>query len=162
MILAICGPGRSGKDTTSEWFKNNTTLRYTGSTSEAAAKLCYEKLKDTYSYTSVEEAFAERHDHRVEWANIIWNYNKPYGTTLYEDMLKGSDILNGIRRSGEIKALQQHLLVDLTLWIDRDVPADLSCEMTAEDADIIIPNRGSIAELYQRLTRFARAAKLLR
>ena len=53
-------------------------------------------------------------------------------------------------------------MIDLTIWIDRDVPNDPSCEMQAEDADIIIQNRSSFTEFYRRLARFARAAKILR
>lgn len=162
MIIAICGPGRAGKDTAAMWFKEHTTLRYTESTSQAATKLCFERLRDKYGYVTAEEAFADRHNHRVEWAEIIWEYNKPDGITLYRDMLKTSDILNGIRRADEIRELQRTLNVDLTIWLDRDVPTDPSCEMTVYDADIIIPNHGTIDALYNRLTRFARVTKILR
>ena len=37
--LIIAGYGESGKDTVAQWFKENTVLRYTKSTSLAAAEL---------------------------------------------------------------------------------------------------------------------------
>ena len=48
MRIAVCGEGRSGKDTVSLWLGSNTALRYVESTSEAAARLCYDALKNTY------------------------------------------------------------------------------------------------------------------
>jgi len=161
-LLAICGHGRSGKDTASIFLQVHSTLRYEGSTSEAAAKLCFTQLHAKYGYTSVEEAFADRHSHRLEWAEIIWDYNKPDGIRLYEDMIKSSDILNGIRRKGELDALRQRYAALLVIWIDREVPTDPSLEMTKDDADIIIPNNGTILEFHSRLFRFAATAKILR
>lgn len=162
MKLAICGPGRAGKDTASKWLACHTTLRYTESTSEAAAQLCYSKLADRYGYTSVSEAFEDRHNHRVEWADIIWSYNKPDGITLYCEMLQDGDILNGIRRAAELQALVDRHLIDLVMWIDRDVPTDPSLETTSSVADIIIPNNDSIADLYRRLTHFARFSRIIK
>ena len=162
MNIAICGPGRAGKDTTALWFRDHTALKYVRSTSEAAAELCYEKLKPVLGYASVKAAFDDRHAHRVDWANIIWDYNKPDGLRLYRDMLKEGNILNGIRRAGEIRALQDGNYIDLTIWIDRDVPNDPSCEMTADDADIVVRNYGSFDDLYLKLQRLARALNVKR
>lgn len=162
MRLAICGPGRSGKDTAALFLKEHTTLRYEGSTSEAAAKLCFAQLSHKYGYSSVEEAFADRHNHRVEWAEIIWNFNKPDGVTLYEDMLKDSDVLNGIRRSGELDAMRDRYDDLLVLWLDRETPVDPSLEMGIEVADIVVRNRGTVDDFHKRLWRFARAIGILR
>lgn len=162
MQIAICGPGRCGKDTASNWLAEHTKLRYHDSTSEAAAKLCYQQLHEKYGYSSVQEAFEDRHNHRREWAEIIWAYNQPDGLTLYRGMLAANDILNGIRRAPELEALRQNLMIDLVLWIDRDVPEDPSLEMDSSVADFIIPNNGTLEDLYQRLTRFARVTRLLR
>jgi hypothetical protein len=160
--LAICGPGRSGKDTAALWLKEHTTLRYNGSTSEAAAQICFEALRDKYGYASAEEAFADRHAHREEWANLIWDYNLPDGLTLYTDMLRTSDVLNGIRRGHEIRALQDAGLIDLTIWIDRDVMRDPSCELAPTDCDIVIQNRWTVVTFHRRLARFAKASGILR
>jgi hypothetical protein len=160
--LAICGPGRCGKDTASIWLRDHTALRYYGSTSEAAASLVFSKISGEYGYQTVEECFQDRHNHRELWAKSIWDYNRPLGITLYEDMLKVTDVLNGIRRKGELQALLSRDMIDLVLWIDRDVPEDPSLEMDSSVADFIIPNNGTLEDLYQRLTRFARVTRLLR
>jgi hypothetical protein len=162
MQIAIVGHGRAGKDTASQWLGEHTTLRYQESTSEAAAKLCYQHLHEKYSYSSVQEAFADRHNHREEWAKIIWDYNQPDGLTLYRGMLEAGDILNGIRREGELDALREHLMLDLVIWVERDVPKDPSQEMTSAVADIIIDNNGTLAQLYAKLARLSRVLKILR
>jgi hypothetical protein len=160
--LAICGPGRSGKDTATDFLAAHTELRYNGSTSEAAAQLCFAHLREKYGYTSAEAAFADRHNHRVEWAEIIWDFNKPHGITLYERMLQTSDILNGIRRAGELNAMRVRHSDLLAVWIERDVPADPSNEIVSDDCDIVIRNCGTIAEFHERLGRFAKASGILR
>jgi hypothetical protein len=162
MKLAVCGPGRCGKDTVSHWLKRHTHLCYQCSTSEAATTLCFVALRKKYGYETPEQAFADRVNHRKEWAEIIWAHNQPDGLTLYRDMLGETDILNGIRRGGELEALRQNSMLDLVIWIDRNVPEDESCEITVDDCDIVIPNHGTLEELYQRLTRFARVTKLSR
>jgi len=162
MKIAICGPGRCGKDTAADWLHDNTTLCYHESTSEAAANMCFAVLKAKYGYSSVKQAFDDRHNHREEWAKLIWEYNKPDGLTLYRGMLLDGDILNGIRRAPELLALRQKSMIDLVIWIERDVPNDPSLEMASDVADIIIPNNATLAELYKRLQRFASVAQILR
>lgn len=130
-------------------------IAYNGSTSEAAAALVFRKIGQEMGYETQEACFADRHSHRKLWAEIIWEYNKPYGITLYEDMLKASDILNGIRRTGELSALRDRKMIDWVVWIDRDVPEDPSLEMGSEVADFIIPNNNTLERFYKRLDDLA-------
>jgi len=157
MKIAICGPGRCGKDTAMQWLTENTILTDAGSTSEAAAPMIFERFGKTLGYKTVRECWEDRHNHRVRWANAIWEYNQPFGITLYEDMLKDSDILNGIRRAGELQALLERDMLDLIVWVSRAVPNDPSLEMDLDVADIVIPNYGTLDEFYGKLERLSKS-----
>jgi len=160
--LAICGPGRCGKDTAMQWLSDNTILVNAGSTSEAAAPLVFDRIGRDFGYVDPHDCWEDRHNHRVLWAKIIWEYNQPLGITLYEDMLKESNLLNGIRRAGELQALLDRGMIDLVVWIERDVDEDPSLEMSSDVADVIIPNNGTLTELYQKLARLAKVLGILR
>jgi len=139
--LALCGPGRCGKDTAASWFAENTQLKYQQSTSQAAAEICFKALRKKYGYKIVQDAFAARHEHRQEWADIIWRYNEPDGLTLYREMIKTNDILNGIRKTSELYACKEAGLINLSIWVDRPGRAELgSMSLGVEDCDIVIPN----------------------
>jgi len=152
MRLAICGPGRSGKGVASNWLSQHTNLRYTQSTSQAAAELCYRALKDEYGYTSVADAWAKRHQYRGAWAETIWQYNEPDGTRLYEEMLGENDILDGIRRARELFACHAKGLIDLSIWIDRPDTVEGTGSMTIrkEHCDIIVPNYDDDASMFPK------------
>jgi hypothetical protein len=160
MKLAVCGHGECGKDTVCTWLAQHSPLRYHASTSEAAAQLCFERLAPAYGYANVRAAHQDRRNHREEWAAIIDSYNRPRGITLYCDMLKSQDILNGIRRENEIEALRAHDMLDLVIWIERDVPVDPSVTMTADTADVVVMNNASLRALFIRLARILRVLKV--
>jgi hypothetical protein len=160
--IALCGPGRCGKDTAADWLAANTKLRYHQSTSQAAADICFKKLHKKYGYKTPQEAFVDRHRHRTEWAEIIWAYNKPDGIRLYRDMVRTNDVLNGIRKSNELHACKQLGLIDLAIWIDRPgYFEEGSMSLCVEECDIILPNfeQGDTfpKHYYEKLSNLAKA-----
>ena len=158
MRIAICGHGRHGKTTAACRLATLTGLRYIRSTSEAAAEIVFAKLGPLLGYDTVEEAWKDRHAHRREWANIIWDYNQPHGITLYEDMLCDTDIFDGIRRNAELQECRRRGIVDVAVWIDAhhrlDGQLDASCEILPSHCDITIDNNGSLEAFWGRLKGF--------
>lgn len=154
--LAICGPGLSGKNVVSKWLAENLGLRYHMSTSEAAAEVVYDKLKDKYGYSSCDECWNDRRMHRVEWGEIIADHNKPDGIQLYRTMLADHDILDGIRRGAELIKCQELGLIDLSIWVQRDVVGDPSLDYGPEVCDISVDNSGSLEDFYRKLARLGR------
>jgi len=144
MRLAICGHGQHGKGTVAEWLRDNTPLRYHQSTSEAASELVFSQIGAKYGYADPASCFADRRNHRPEWAEIIWRHNQPDGVTLYEDMLGKNDILEGIRQADELKACRRLGIVDWSIWVDAAarVPAEgsNSCKLRASDCDAVLNN----------------------
>lgn len=152
MRVALCGPGRSGKDTVSAYLSVKTALRYQISTSEMACQLIFDTVFPD-RYLSLEECHADRVNHRVVWREAILAYNQPSGIRLYEDYQDTHDIFNGIRCKDELQSGLMSGFFDLSIWVDREVPEDPSLNFGPSDCDIVIPNQGSLGQLYERLDR---------
>jgi hypothetical protein len=151
MKLAIVGPGRSGKDECALWLDSHTPLRYSGfSTSRAILPHAARRLG-----ISEAEAWATRHERRAVWRVIGDELRRDDPAFLAREALRHGDICVGIRARCEMEAAQREGLVDLTIWVDRDVPVDDTLEFSRDVADIILPNHWGIEDLHGRLRRLA-------
>jgi len=155
--IAICGPGRCGKDTAARWFASHTLLRFGRSTSEVIAPHVAARLS-----LPLEVVFSHRHDNRQFWFDVGNELQRTDPAYLVRETLKDAEISIGMRNRSEILAVRDAGIVDLIVWIDRDVPADPTMEFGPEMCDVIVLNRGTIEEFYQRLESLARWARLLR
>lgn len=154
--IALCGPGRCGKDTAAEWLHENTRLNYVMSTSEVIAPVAAERLGLT-----VEAAFARRHEDRALWCRLGKEMRASDPAFLVRTVLdKGSDIVVGVRDRQEIVTASLEGLVDLVVWIDRRVPFDPTLEYGPELCDIRITNDDSLDEFHGKLAALARFARL--
>jgi len=152
-VIAICGRGQAGKSTTSKMISELTGFKYMQSTSQALAETIFEKSKSGCfgrSFENVQECWEYRSEHRVMWAQLIAEYNKPHGTTLYEDMLQTNDIMDGIRRINELQACRKRNIIDFAIWVEREIaPPDASLNYGPEACDIIINNNGTLNDLHE-------------
>lgn len=151
--IAICGPGRCGKDTAAEFFRDKTHCRYKCSTSFTAAEYVYryamERNRLPY-YGNLLECYNDRRNHRRFWADTIEIMNKNDSAYLYRLHLKDNDILTGVRKRREIIAC--YPLIDLAIWIDKkDCPTDPTQEYGPEMCDITVDNNSTIEDLHARL-----------
>ena len=160
MRLAIVGPGKSGKTTASRWLAEHTPLRYAGSTSAAAAEVVCNHPTMRGRYATQEECYADRRNRRQEWRDIILEYNQPDGLRLYREMVRESDILDGIRDARELQACRDAELVDVVVWMQRDVPTDPSLGFAPQVADYVIENNGSFEQLYAKLRELCERLRL--
>jgi hypothetical protein len=147
IILAISGHGTCGKTTTSQCFSTKG-LRYKYSTSEFAKKTI-----------ELPGSHADRSQHRVAWGNAIADFNnEDGGIKLYKMMISDHDILDGMRRVNELKSLSEWVQSQgglfLSIWVDRDVPVDPSCEIRPEHCRFTINNRGSLLSLFGNVDIF--------
>lgn len=161
MRIAICGYAEHGKGTAAAFITLKTRLRYRESTSEAASRLIiFPALAEKYGYRTPREAWLDRKKHRDEWAKLIWDYNLSSldGLRLYHDMMPDNDVLEGIRKKGELQALQESGFVQLTVWVDasqRKPPEPVtSCQISAVDCNVVIDNNGDVEHLRTELNAF--------
>ena len=156
-MLAVVGRGRAGKDTVAEWLEANTVLRFKGSCSWTGRLYVADRLGIT-----PEEAWATRHERRMEWYDLLNEYRREDPARLIKDVLKHSDVVVGVRDGVEMKAAIDARLVDLVIWVDRDVPEDPTLTFGEELADVILPNRWAVADLHRRVEALARSLRILR
>lgn len=154
--LAVVGPGRAGKDTVAEWLRDHTVPRFHGGCSWTGRHYVAERLG-----LPVDEAWQRRHEMRMSWYTLLNEYRQEDSARLIKDVMGHSDVVAGVRDGQEIWSGIYQGLFDLVLWLDRDVPHDPTLTFGPEVADVVLPNRGSLDELYIRLQRLARVMQIL-
>ena len=93
--LLVVGHGRHGKDTVCE------ILESYGYKFESSSKFCselfiFDELKDKYNYADEEECYADRHNHRTEWYNMIHNYCKDDLARLGRNLISIAACVTGV------------------------------------------------------------------
>lgn len=145
--ILLIGGANVGKKTTGKLMADMYQLKYGGSISNFALKhVVFPKLK--HRYTTTEECFQDRHNHRKEWFQIITDFNQKDKGRLYKEMVKDSDVIVGLRNVNELLAVRH--LFEYVLWIKRDkVPLEKhsSCSVSEHDADATVLNNGDLENL---------------
>lgn len=161
--LLIISHGRWGKDTFAEILRDNFGLTFISSSQAAADIFIYDVLKEKYGYTTSEECFNDRHNHRAEWYELIKDYNKYDRAKLAKGILERADCYVGMRDRGEIEECVNQQLFDLIIWVDASarLPEENpdSFNIDKSCADIIINNNGSLAEFKERTIRLGKSLR---
>jgi hypothetical protein len=151
MKLLIIGHARHGKDTVAEIIGQHFGLTYKASSQAAADIFIYDELKEKYGYETPEECFKDRMNHRAEWHDMICEYNKDDKARLAKGILEHADIYVGMRSSAEIKESIRQSLFDYVISVyDPRKPLEGKDSFDIDiwvDADIVIPNAGSLWDL---------------
>ena len=159
MKLLIIGHGRHGKDTVAEILRDTYGLRFQSSSFAAAELVARPFLSERgITYDTLEECYADRHNHRPAWHQAIKEYNEEDPTRLAREILKDADIYVGMRSNREVQACLG--IFDLILWVDASerVPKESaeSMNIDIDIADAIITNNEvdpSLSALRRRVTR---------
>ena len=80
---------------------------------------------------------------------------------LVRETLQDGEICVGIRDPEELDAAQAEGLLDLTIWLERNVPPDPTMKFGRGCGDVIVQNDGTLDDFYERLAALARFAGLL-
>jgi len=160
MKVLILGNARHGKDTLAELFNQYFGLTFMSSSQASADFFLYNQLKDKYGYTSSEECFEDRVNHREEWYQAICNYNKDNRARLAQDILSRSDCYVGMRDKEEFNECVKQKLFDLIIWVDASKRLPLepgtSFNINMSDADIIVENNGTYEEFVEKSKRIGK------
>ena len=149
--LLVIGHGRHGKDTVCEILRDRYDYSFESSSQFCSKLFIYDQLKDKYGYTSEEQCYADRHNHRAEWYDAICDYNVPDAATLGREMFAAYDIYCGLRNKREFFAMQNTGVFDYAIWVDRSkyLMPESKDSMSLEQwmADYTIDNNGTLEEL---------------
>ena len=154
--LLIIGYARHGKDTVAEILRDKHGFKYVSSSEFVGREVVWEnwgKLR----YPTFEAMFADRHNWRRQWMEMIALYNCPDKSRTARTMLeRGYDLYVGMRRADELAA-SRHMF-DYVIWVDRLrflPPEKDSMDITRETAhpDFVIDNNGSLEDLERNVEK---------
>ena len=149
--LIITGHARHGKDTVCEYIRDRYQLSFISSSYILLEEVIYPALKEKYNYSTKEECYEDRVNHRSEWFNLLVAYNTPDLSALGRVIFNKADIYCGLRNINEFESLKNDFQV-LTIWVDssKRLPPEDNSSMTilSEDCDYVLDNNGVLADLY--------------
>lgn len=168
--ILVLGYARHGKDTVGELLQANYGLHFTSSSEFCAKHVVFPEVRRLWDrwekmigagagvdkpkvpdYSSPEECFTDRANHRAFWYETIWAYNNPDPTALGRAIFNENDVYCGLRHPAEFHALVNAGVPDLVVWVDRSEhlpPEDSSsCGVQPWMADFVIDNNGDLEAL---------------
>lgn len=155
--LLVIGYGRHGKDTVCELLARDYGYHFISSSQFCADHFIYDELKDKYGYSTPEECYADRHNRRAEWYNMICDYNAEDAGKLGKEIFAKYDIYCGLRNVREWQQMNKDRTFDFSIWVDRSdhlPPEDTSSNtLNAVLADYVLDNNGTLEELEENLRK---------
>lgn len=157
MKILIIGHARHGKDTTAEMINEMFGLTFQSSSQAAVDIFIFETLKDKLGYSTPEECFQDRGNHRALWHDLICEYNKDDKARLAKEILKLNNMYVGMRSDEEVKECLAQGLFDWVIGVydprKPHEPEDSFKIDIFQVSDFIIPNGGSLKELRSRIQK---------
>jgi hypothetical protein len=157
--ILIIGHGGHGKDTAAEIRADVEGLSFVSSSEFCAQKAVFPLVADIYP--DWQACYADRRNHRALWYHAIRAYNLRPGPTLAEQVLADHQIYVGMRSRAEFEKARH--MFGLVIWVDRSsvLPPepDGSNELSASDADLVLDNNGTLADLRRAITRAVAGTK---
>jgi len=156
----IIGAARHGKDSLAEILNEEFGYTFESSSQSAANIFLYDLLRDKYGYTTPEECFEDRVNHRQEWYEAICDYNKDDKARLAKGILGRSDCYVGMRDRAEINECMKQGIFDLIIWVDASdrLPMEDASSFNIDKtcADIIVENNGTYEQFREKVIRLGR------
>ena len=141
-IVIIGLPGH-GKDTVANLISQLGDFAFSSTSMQLVEKVICPAIKDKYNYTSFEECYAARDNHRVEWAYLLSKYNSRNPTRFAEEVLLNYDIYCGLRCKRTLDALYEKDLIAYSIFVDaliRKGRTSDAIDIDISDCDYIIDN----------------------
>lgn len=157
MKILILGHARHGKDTVAELIVKHTDLELKSASIFAAEKFIFDTLKKEVGYSSIEECFEDRINHRKEWFDLIHKYNEGDLARLARELMQQSDIYVGMRDGSEIDTCLNEGVFDLVIGVwdprKKQEPQQSFNVNIFEVSDFVIFNNKGLEELEEKIQK---------
>lgn len=146
MKILVLGYSRVGKSTAAEILAQHLNTKFANTSDEIVEGLARELNISPDEIRKKKEQYRMQlfqYGRRMQEADAFWPQNV---------QLEYADILTGLRSPDEVKAAREHGVYDVIIWIDR--PGYYKSEtdkLTADCADVVIYNDGTIEDLRDKL-----------
>jgi hypothetical protein len=168
MKLLIIGHARHGKDTVALILEKEFGLTHLASSEASSTIFVFDALKEKYGYSTVDECFVDRVNHREEWYTLICEYNAGDQARLAKEIVKQADLYVGMRSQAELDACLEQGVFDAIIGVvDPNKPLEPKESMSIpveEYADLIICNDGTLSDLREKVVKayhYIKAADLI-
>lgn len=155
--ILLIGHAQHGKDTAAEMLREMYGLEFESSSIAASKIFLYDALKEKYGYTSPEECFQDRVNHRSEWYDLICEFNKNDKARLAKEILKTSNVYVGMRDNQEIEECLKQGIFSYVIGIyNPNKPLEPETSFNIDmwgKSDIIISNSGTLDDLKNKLSK---------
>ena len=157
-MIAFCGHGRSGKDTSAFVFSKLTGLPYLGSMSWMGKGIVAQAL-DLPEQT----AWDTRHNRRMEWFNILNQHRSNDPTWLVRRCLESAKVLSGIRDFKELKSSLERGYIKYAVWVDRPgIDPDPTVTYNSSDCTHVLDNSGDLNFLNKQIYQLSEQLDLIK
>jgi hypothetical protein len=157
MKLLIIGHARHGKDTVALILEEEFNLTRLASSEASSTIFVFDVLKEKYGYSTVEECFVDRVNHREEWYTLIREYNGDDPAKLAKEIVKRANIYVGMRSQTEITACIEQGVFDAIIGVvDPRKPAEPKESMSIDVekySDYLINNDGTLSDLREKVVK---------
>jgi len=156
MKILIIGEGRHGKDTLADWLHEMTGLRPMSSSRFACDEFIFKRLRGVYGYATADECYADRHQHRELWYDLICEYNRADPARLARGLLVDHQIYVGMRDDVEFNHAKG--MFDLIVAVDASdrVPElDETLKISLLAAHVHLTNNGTEEEFMAKARHLA-------
>lgn len=156
--IMLIGHARHGKDTVCDLLKKHYGFQFRSSSDFVNERAVFPVLAPKYGYTSLEQCYDDRVNHRQEWYELLREYNGDDPARLGRELFAENDIYCGLRHREEFDAMKREGVFDVCVWVDASdrLPPESaeSMTMTKDDADLVIDNNGSLNDLTLNVVKF--------
>lgn len=167
--LAICGPGRAGKDELATYLRLHTPLRHPGAMSiylcpHVASRKWSVPLREVIRpewRTALQQLYAMRHQERELWYEEGNRLRQIDRAVLVRPAMRRGHLLVGCRDGEEITYALQQGIVDLAIWVHNPrVSRDPTLKYGREVCQVVIENDGTLPEYHTKIRSLVRALRL--